>query len=283
MNAASKKVLDLVNQLPDADGGSGSKMTGPHPDKAEKLYRELFGGGREAIVALVDLLQVPGEGDDWKARYLLHGAAVFSCRKENEAQQKLLARVLAEQLGGDRPKPVQVFLVRELRTIAGPSEVGTLGKLVPDAELCEPVVQALLAIGQGAADHLRAALPGVEGKCRITVIQGLGVLGAAGGLDAVRKALTDEDRDTRLAAGFALANSGEGSAADALLAASDVEAVWERDQMTNHCLLLAEKLIAAGKKGEAMKIYKQLRDSRTAPEDRHQKQAATIGMLSAGR
>ena len=38
---------------------------------------------------------------------------------------------------------------------------------------------------------------------------------------------------------------------------------WERIQATKHCMVLAEKLLAAGDKGGAAKIYTALRNSRT--------------------
>jgi hypothetical protein len=106
------------------------------------------------------------------------------------------------------------------------------------------------------------------------MIQALGVLRDAGSVEALRKAAGDEDRDTRLAALWGLANIGDAGSADLALKAADAAAGWERIEATNACLLLAENLQAAGKKAEAAKIGKHLRDKRADPEEAHVREAA---------
>jgi hypothetical protein len=60
--------------------------------------------------------------------------------------------------------------------------------------------------------------------------------------------------------------------------AADVEPGWERIQATKNCMVLAEKLVAAGKKSDAAKIYKYLRDTRKDPSEKYVRDAAEKAM-----
>ena len=82
-------------------------------------------------------------------------------------------------------------------------------------------------------------------------------------------ALRDADSDVRQAAAAGLANLGEASSVAAMISAADAEGAWERIKIARSCLVLAEKLIAAGKKADARKIYTYLRNSRDVEGERH--------------
>lgn len=278
MNDASSDLTALVNQLPAAD--PDGKLTGPEPAFAEKLCEEVLNGGRESVLGLVGMLVEPGKGEDWKARYLLHCVAVYVGRPDKHEARTMVADALASQLCGTLPKAVQAFLVQELQVAGRREATAALGKLLLDEELCEPAAQALLAIRDGAAEQFRAALPKAQGKTRLTILQALAVLADTSSSAAFRQALSDPDREVRLAAALGLANGADAASIDALLGAADVTDVWQRDQMTHACLLLAEKLLASGKSAEARRIYQQVRDTRSKPEDRHARQAAEIGLAA---
>ena len=59
-----------------------------------------------------------------------------------------------------------------------------------------------------------------------------------------------------------------------------MEPGWERIQAGKHCLVLAEKLTASGKKVEAAKIYTHLRDTRTDPSEKYIREAAERGLAA---
>ena len=48
------------------------------------------------------------------------------------------------------------------------------------------------------------------------------------------------------------------------------------------CLLLAENLLAAGSRKEAVRIYTHLRDTRTEPAEAYVRDAAARGLANAG-
>ena len=203
---SSSKLTSLVNQMPDPDG-RGMYCTDIDKDKVEKAVAQIHRGGRNNVIAIIDMLVPPGQGNDVKAHYALHCLALHVCKLDDDNQRRRFARAVASQLGGDRPKAVQRYLVRVLQVAGGREVVRTLGKLLVDEELCEPAAQALAAIGDGAAEQFREALPQAKGKCRLTVIQNLGVVRDDSSVDALKNAVTDEDQDIRIAAAWALAKN----------------------------------------------------------------------------
>ena len=272
MSERSSSLAALVNKLPDPD--ERGMLANIDKEVVDNVISEIHKGGRRSIRGLIDMLVEPGKKDDVKPRYALHCLAVYVCKVNDDRQRRTFAKALASQLGGDRHKAVQGYLVRQLQVAGGREVAGELGKLLQDEELCEYAAQALTAIGNGAAEQLRNALPKAKGKCRLTIVQNLGVVRDSRAAKSLNKAINDEDREVRLAAAWALANIGDAGSVDILLRAADVEYVYERIKTTQACLVLAERLLAAGKKSEAVRIYNHLHDTRTEPAEQYVRDAA---------
>jgi HEAT repeat protein len=261
--AKRANVAALVGRLPDPD--ERGFMSNIDADVVEDVIGQLRRRTRRNLPALIDLLAPPGAGEDFKARYALHVWAVKLCQ-DNEQERRLFARTLASQLGGDRPKPVQEFLIQQLQVAGHEEAVAGLGKVLLDEALCDAAAMALVAIRQGAAEQLRAVLPQAKGRCRLVILQNLGALKDGHSIPAFKEAVHDEDREIRLAAMWGLANMGAEGAADMLLEAADKARGWERIKATKACLLLTENLAAAGKRAEARRIYAHLRETRRDSE-----------------
>ena len=276
---ASETLVALVNQMPQPDA---QHILGTVDKQAvEKALGEILRGGRDNVAGLVDLLVEAGKGDDGKARYALHALAVEVCKRTDVKQRQTFVEVLASSLGNDRPKEVRAFLIRQLQ-VAGTREAApALGKQLLDEDLCEPAAQALLAIREAAVEQFRDALPKATSKQKLTITQALGVLRDEKSTNALKGLVSDEDREVRLAAGWALAHIGDSGSADLLLKAAD-RGGFERIKATQACLLLAETLLAAGKKKEAARVYAHLRDTRTDPSERYVKEAALRGLAAVG-
>jgi len=67
--------------------------------------------------------------------------------------------------------------------------------------------------------------------------------------------------------------AAEAGSVDRLLKAAVADG-WQRIQATDACLLLAENLVASGKRDEAVRIYTHLKDARTDPSERYVRDAA---------
>lgn len=277
--APPSKPQSLVDRMPDPDDrGTYANMD---KDRIEQAVAEMHKGGRDSVVGLIDMLVEPGKGDDVKPHYALHVLAVHVCKGKDDRARAEFARTVASQLAG-RPKGVQRYLIRQLQVAGGPEVADALGKALLDPDLCEPAAQALLAIGAGAAEQFRAALPKVKGAGRLTVLQALGVLRDAKSANALRAAAGEGDRDVRLAAVWGLANIGDAASAGLILQAAGRCKGWERIQATKCCFLLAERLLAAGKKDPARKLLSHLRDNHRQPSQRYIRQAAERALAGAG-
>lgn len=289
MQKPSAELVELVNQMPDPDE-RGMYCTDIDKDRIEKAVAEIHKGGRDNIIGIIDMLTPPGKGDDVKAHYALHCLAVHVCKLDDDRGRSEFAQTVASQLGRDRPKAVQRYLIQQLQVAGGKEVTETLGDLLTDDQLCEPAAQALVAIGDGAAEQLRKALRKARGKCRLAVIQNLGVVRDGKSVGALKRALRrvpagrdpSKNREIRLAAAWGLANIGDAGSADLLLNAANAEG-WERIKATKACLLLAENLAAAGNKRQAQKIYKHLADTRTDAAQQYVRDAASSALAAMGR
>lgn len=275
------KLAELVEKVPALD--KRGTFTGLPWEEMLPVFDGVIELGREGVAGVVAMLKDVDDGSDYKARYVLHGLAQYAGRPGKEAARTMLAGALASQLGGDRPKGAQGFVARQLHVMGGKEAAPALGKLLADPDLAEYAAQALLAIRAGAAEEFRKALPDLKGAQRLTAIQALGVIGDAESTEALRKAAADESAEVRLAAVWALARIGDAGAVDLALKAADVaEPVFERIKATSNALLLAEKLLAAGKKAEAAKIYGRLKETRTDASEAYVRDAAQEGLVKAG-
>jgi HEAT repeat protein len=274
------KIAELVDQVPALD--KRGTFTGPSWDEATPMLDGLLAAGRDGLVAVVAMLKEVDDGSDYKARYALHALAQYVGRPGKDAARRTFIEALASQLGGDRSKGVQGYVARQLQVVGSKDAAPALGKLLADAELCESAAQALLAIRDGAAGEFRKALPELKGGTRLTVLQALGVLADAESAEAMKAALADADAEIRLAGAWGLARIAAADAVDGVFKLSTGATGWERIKATSFALLLAERLLAAGKKSEAAKMYRLLKESRTDKSEAYVLDAATEGLAKAG-
>jgi hypothetical protein len=281
MAKETSTISKLIDNLPDPD--ERGLLSNVDKQTVDDVIAQIHEGGRESLIALIDMLVEPGDGDDVKARYALHCLAVHVCKLDNERTQRAFARMLASQLGGDRPKSVQKYIIEQLQVAGGKDVAPALGKMLLDEQLYESAAMALTAIDNGAAEQFRRALPKSGGKLKLAAIQNLGVLGDTQSVEQLKAALGDEDREIRLAAGWSLANIGDSGSVDLLLKAADTEQTYERIKATKACLLLAERLIAAGRRDLSVRIYERLRDTRSGLDEAYMQDAANKGLAIAER
>jgi len=281
MAKQSSALAAIINRLPDPD--ERGLLSNIDKETVDSVVSQVYEGGRKSLRAIIGMLVEPGRGDDVKARYALHCLAVHVCKLDDEKARRAFSRTLAMQLGGDKPKAVKKYLIQQLQVAGGKEVAAALGKMLQDEQLYEPAAQALVAIGDGAAEQLRNALPKVDGKTKLTIIQNLGVVRDAESVDALRKAIGDDDREVRLAAGWALANIGDAGSVDLLLKAANAEGTYERNTATKACLLLAERLFEGGRKKPAEKIYAHLRDTRSGLSEAYIRDAANKGLAAASK
>ena len=269
--SAALKALGILDQVPFQDAAT-----------AEKMMKQLAALGAQGVRDVAALLVEPGPIDDSKARYAMHGLAVYVGRPGAQGERKVFCTVLGELLGEATPKSIQAFLIQQLRLAGGAESISAISKALPDERLCEDAAHALVSIGgEQAKAAFRKALPKAKGKGRATIIQNLGVMRDATAVPELLKAAKDTDRDVRLAAVYALANIGDTAASETLLVASGARSAYERAVATDAVLLLAQRLGDAGNSKEAARIYRTLWKQRTDPAERHVRCAAILGLANS--
>ena len=272
--SVSEELKSLVAQMPDPDG-RGMYTENIDTEKIERAITAIHKGGREFAAGLVAMLGAPGTVENVKPHYALHCLANHVLAVKDENGRRQLVEALCGKLLSDDVALHNKRYLCELLQWAGRREAcAALGRVLGDENLAEPAAMALVAIRDGAAEQFSAALPKVQGKCRLNVIHGLAALGDGSAAAPLRAALADEDREVRLAAGHGLALATNAEDADRLLQAAEGAEGWERIQQTQSCLILAERLDAAGRKDAAAKIYSRLRDTRKDPSERYVREAA---------
>lgn len=256
------------------------KLTGPAWDEAAKVYDEILVGGKESVVALIDLMKPNAYASDYKPRYVLHGLAVYTAQPGKEKQRGMLREALVARVNGEQPKPVRAALVSTLQTCGDKSVLPALAKLLSDEDLCDPAARAMVAIGGDAAEHLRKALGSSSGQCKLSIVQALGDVKDEKAVDALITAASDSDETVKLTALGALARTGSPKGVETMIKSSPAGEGWATSQATRAAFVLAEGLAASGKKADAKKIYTHLRDTRKDPIDSHIREAAEEGLKS---
>lgn len=281
MMAVSEELKTLVAQLPDADG-SGRYTENIDKDAIESTIAAIHKGGGPFVAGLVEMLDEPGTQENLKPHYALHCLANHVLVIGDDQARQDLVRVLCDQLGDDQlATHNKEFLCQTLQWAGRQEACEALGRCLHDEGLVEAATMALVAIRQGAAETLRAALPDLQGKCRMHALYALASLADRQAAGDLRAALQDEDREVRIAGGLGLAKLALPDSAPALLAAADQAGGWERIQQSHHCMLLAESLLAADESAAAVKIYQHIRETRD-DDEAHLRHAAERALAEIG-
>jgi HEAT repeat protein len=202
--------------------------------------------------------------------------AVVATADDAAARQQLETR-LAEALSSDIPRAAKDYVCRQLMVVGTAASVPALAQLLSDEQLANMARYALTRMPAAeAAEALRAALPQLSGELKVGVISSLGDRGDEASVAALKTLLADNDMAVAHAAALALGAIRSPEAAAALLqAAARREEL--RSAATDAALACAEALLAAGKKKEALAIYRVLVGG---AQPKHVRLAATRGMLA---
>lgn len=270
--------FDITTVLGSTPNHVNGKHEGPSPSDAPNIFDALTTGGSPAFIALIDQLKEVDNGEDYKARFLLHGLATYTCGPGKGKHKKQLADTLAAQLNADRPATIKTYLLQTLQLIGDNNVAAAIGKHLLDDKLGDPAAAALVAIGKDGASELRTALPKATGRAQLTIVQSLGVLKDVASAKVIAAIADSAEGQAKVGALSALANMGDANSIDRLLKAADTAQGAARDKSTQACFVLAETLAATGRITDARRIYQHLSKNRKAADEAFMLEAAERGL-----
>lgn len=195
------------------------------------------------------------------------------------AARKTLEKRLADALAGGLSRSAQDYVCRKLRVVGTAQSVGALAALLPAEETSHIARYALERIpDEKAAAAIRDALPKVSGKLKPGMIGSLGVRRDTKSVDAIAKFLGDPDMQIAQAAVHSLGLIGTPAAAGELTQFVKKAPAEMKLPVADACLICAERLLADGKKAEAVALYERLKGD---DQPAQIKVAAMRGMLAA--
>ena len=195
------------------------------------------------------------------------------------AAEKVLEVRLAAVLTTDAPRAAKDFVLRQLRMIGTTESVPAVAALLPDKDLSHMARYALeLNSAPEAAAAIREAVPAAQGPLKVGMIGSLGKRRDAASVEVLAPLLADADAETAAAAAAALGAIGTSAAAKALSECVEKAPAGLRTSAIDACLICAERLLADGKKDEAVAVYKSLGGE---DQPKHVRMAATRGLLIA--
>lgn len=197
----------------------------------------------------------------------------------NKTETANIEKSLLSILESDAKQAGKQFVCRQLSVIGTEQSVPVLAKMLTDEETSDMARFALERIPSADVDSaLREALPKTSGKPKVGIINSLGQRRDKQAVGALSKLVNDSDETIANAAVAALGQIADEQATKALSEAKDKTTGTLKTRVLDSYLLCADKLIAVGKKPQALSIYKEL-SSKEMPESI--RAAATKGMINA--
>jgi HEAT repeat protein len=230
-----------------------------------------------AVDKAFETLKTYDWGTDRNALNPIDQAVIATCG-DADARKELETRLIGV-LNSDASRSAKDFVCRTLRTIGTAESVPSLARLLPDKDMAHMARYALERIpAPEAAAALRDAVPNLSGPLKVGVIGSLGVRRDAASVPALVAALGDADATVASAAAMALGAIGTTEAGTALVDFAKKAPDAAKTAAIDACLACAEKQLAAGKKAQAVSIYKSLAGDQ---QPKHVRLAVQRGLLAA--
>jgi hypothetical protein len=170
--------------------------------------------------------------------------------------------VIADKLGTDIPEPAKIWLLRQLEFSGGGECVDAIVAVMDDSgpALREAARRALQNNPTPVANAklLDALAKAGDAKSKLAFCNSLGYRADEKSTDALAKLLSDKDQGVAAAAANALGKIANDKAAQALASAEEKASGTLQIRFGDAYLRCADKVLAAGDKAKALKMYDRL-------------------------
>lgn len=259
-----------------------SKMPAQNSAMEGELCSKLLIGGAGQIKQICEMIVPPGTGDDTKARYAISSLVSYTSRPDADLEKKILSTVLNAALEKASNKEVKSFFITQLQFVGDDDSVPFLSKYLADARLCEPASFTLQTIGTDAAKKtVLKALPTASKETLPTIIYALGQMQVKDAAEGIAKHAGSNDRTLRLVTLDSLAEIGDVSSVEVFEKAFKVKDPYERGVVASNYVNLAKRLQETGSSDEAVRICKNILQSKDEAVKSSMKAAALSIIVDA--
>jgi len=187
-------------------------------------------------------------------------AAVMTANLSTRAADE--QALIAVLQSADSSKPDKAITCKKLAIFGSKVAVPALAPLLNDNELISWARIALESIpGPEADEALRNAMGTLQGRSLIGVINSIAVRRDAGAVPGLTERLKGKDAEVASVAAVALGKIGGEPAIKTLRASLAGSPKDVRSAVAEGCILVAERLLADGKAGDAAAIYDEVRQA----------------------
>jgi HEAT repeat protein len=170
-------------------------------------------------------------------------------------------------LKSDAKKADKALACKKLAVWGSDEAVPVLAPLLADAELASWARIALEALpGSTAEQALRDAVPNLEGRLLVGVLNSIGVRRDAKAVPLLSQKLQVEDADTASAAAAALGRIGNGPAVEALLPMLKRAPKEVLPAVAEGCIRAAEQRLQRGESAVALSVYQAVREANVSKQ-----------------
>lgn len=170
------------------------------------------------------------------------------------------ARQALSVLQSDAPAEEKALACKQIAIHGGPEAVSALAPLLADERLSAWARIPLEVLpGTAPDDALREAMGRLYGNLLVGVINSIGIRGDTKAVDALAGRLKDANVDVASSAAVALGRIGGATALGALEASLTTAPVGVRSAVAEGVILSAERSLANGQHGEAVRLYDAVR------------------------
>lgn len=230
----------------------------------DKLMKDLASTGEEGVLALVKMINPPGDKSNAKVDYALHNLSYYVMGLKDEAKRLTLAKAYVKALDAVDEREAKAFILRQIQLVGKDECIEPLGIYLSNPELSGPTARALSAIGSEKANQmliasLRRRMGNVQ--TQIDAVEAIAEIKRSGAEELLLAILQTQDQNLKKAVVYALGEVGTKASLKQLsTAAETVGYAMEKTGVNEAYIALIKRILAEGDEktalSEAKKLFK---------------------------
>ncbi len=266
-------VADVLAQMPAGNQADYNKQ-----------ISDLASTGEEGILALVKMINPPGQGSNAQVEYALSGLSHYVMAKGEENARLRTANAYIKALEMSSEREIQAFIIRQLQIVGKDESIDAIARHLNHESLSGPASRALATIGtEKAGQALQASLLRRMGtpKTQRDAIIAIGEAQLPVAEDLLKGMIGSGDENFQKDVLYALSRTGSKNSQKELAAAAEkVGFSMEKTGANEAYIALLKRMVELGQTKEAEKAANDLLKKATKAGKTHTREAALQILLS---